>query len=245
MEKGPLLFPLFRPAPSPFLLFCVTRPMASSLSKDDWKARIEPHLSTSLRDVSEALTRTDVVQDWLHDASMEAAEGLGDVSGMQGNMQGYMRMVDALEDRFPELLEAVDELTEGCGQVDLHWRPMNPNFSRVKVAFDRDFTVDLFVRVADPTTEAARSAIETVAAALPEGDPFPNRPNTVTGLVGYDGSCLGVRVREHLGEDRQRRSRTVTLLPKDRDDIENLSLEDAARPLLQVLTPADSSSPWA
>ncbi len=216
--------------------------MASPRSKADWKARIEPHLSTSLRNVSDALTRTNAVQDWLHDASMEAAEGLGDVSGMQGNMQGYMRMMNALEDRFPELLEAVDELTEGCGQVDLHWRPMNPNFSRVEVTFDRDFTVELFVRMAEATSGAARSTVETVAEALPEGSPFPNRPNTVTGLTAHDGSCMGVRVQERLGEGQQGRYRTVTLLPEDRDDIENLTMAEAADRLLQVLASPDSSS---
>ena len=216
--------------------------MAAPRTKEDWKVRIEPHLSTSLRDVSDAITRTEVVQEWLHDASMDAAEGLGGVSGMQGEMQGYMRMMNALEDRFPELLAAVDELTDGCGQVDLHWRPMNPNFSRVKVTFDRDFTVKLFVRMDALTPEAAQSALHTVADALPDGDPFPNRPNTVTGLVAHDGSCLGVRVREHLGDEGQGRYRTVTLRPKDRDDIENLSVDDAGRYLRQRLAPSDASS---
>ena len=213
--------------------------MNSPRTTEDWKSRIEPHLSTSLRDVSDAITRTDVVQEWLHDASMEAAKGLGDVSGMQGEMQGYMRMMNALEDRFPALLAAVEELTDGCGKVDLHWRPMNPNFSRVQVTFDRDFSGKLFVRLSAPTLNAARSVLDAVADALPEGDPFPNRPNTVTGLVAHDGSCLGVRVREHLAEDGGGRYRTVTLLPDDRDNVENLSVEDAARHLLQLLAPSD------
>lgn len=212
------------------------------VSKEDWKARIEPHLSTSLREVSDVLTRTDVVQQWLHDASLEAAEGLGGVSGMQGEMQGYMRMMNALEDRFPNLLEAVDELTEGCGSVDLHWRPMNPNFSRLEVAFDRDFTVKLFVRLEALSPDAARSALTRVAEALPDGDPFPNRPNTVTGLVGHKGTCLGVRVREHLSEDGQRTNRTVTLLPETDDDIENLSASDAATHLRQLLAPDGSGT---
>ena len=232
----------FARASSPFLSFCVPPPMPPPRSKEDWKARIEPHLSTSLRDVSDAITRIDPMQTWLHDASMEAAEGLGNVSGMQGEMQGYMRMMNALEDRFPELLAAVDELTGGCGTVDLHWRPMNPNFSRVQVTADRDFTVELFVRLSEPTPEAARSAIDTVMDALPEGAPFPNRPNIVTGLVVHAGSCLGVRIREHLAEEGPGRGRTVTLLPDDRDPIENLSFEEAARHLCQLLAPSDSSS---
>ena len=215
--------------------------MPAQPSKEDWKARIAPHLSRSLRDVSDAITRTDAVQQWLHDASMEAAEGLGEVSGMQGEMQGYMRMMNALEDQFPELLDAVDELTEGFGQVDLHWRPMNPNFSRVKVTFDREFTVKLFVRLDGRTPEAARTALATVGDALPEGDPFPNRPNTVTGLVAHDGTCLGVRIREHLSEEGQGRYRTVTLLPETGDALENLSEQDAAEHLRQLLAPDESA----
>lgn len=215
--------------------------MASPRSKEDWKARIEPHLLTSLRTASDQITRTDVVQEWFHDASMEAAEGLGDVSGMQAEMQGYMRMMNALEDRFPKLLEAVDELTEGCGQVDLHWRPTNPNFSRLYIKFDRDFEVDLFKQIAEPTPDASRAAVQTIADALPKGSPFPNRPNTVTGLVAYNETCVGVRVNEYLGEDRQRQHRDASLLPDARDDIENLSLDDAATHLFQLLAPADSS----
>lgn len=216
--------------------------MSTSVSKEDWKARIKPHLSTSLREVSDALTRTDVVQQWLHDASLEAAEGLGGVSGMQGEMQGYMRMMNALEDRFPNLLDAVDELTEGCGTVDLHWRPMNPNFSRVEIAFDCDFTVKLFVRIETLSPKATRSALATVADALPGGEPFPNRPNTVTGLVSHDGTCLGVRLREHLSEDGQDTYRTVTLLPDTRDNIENLSESDAADRLRQLLAPDEPAA---
>ncbi|MFB6099607.1 MAG: hypothetical protein ABEK84_10950 [Salinibacter sp.] len=216
--------------------------MAPPRSVEDWKALIAPHLSTSLRDVSDALTRTDAVQNWLHDASMEAAEGLGRVTGMQGKMQGYMRMMDALEDRFPNLLAAVDELTEGCGTVDLHWRPMNPNFSRVQVTFDRDFTAKLFVRLDDLTPASAQSVLDTVSDALPQGAPFPNRPNTVTGLVAYDGACLGVRVREQLSEDGKGRYRTVTLLPASEDPLEHLSVQEAAERLRQLLASADAES---
>lgn len=216
--------------------------MSSPRTKEDWKARIEPHLSTSLRAVSDAIMRTDVVQRWLRTASTEAAEGLGQTSGLQGNMQGYMQMMNALEDQFPELLAAVEDLTAGCGHVDLHWRPMNPSLSRVEVAFDREFEVELFVRLETLTPAAVRSAIDTVAETLPDGTPFPNRPNTATGLVGHQGACLGIRVREHLADDGQGRYRTVMLLPKQRNGIEHRSLEDAARQLRQILAPADSSS---
>jgi hypothetical protein len=216
--------------------------MSSPHSVEDWKARIEPHLSTSLQEASDAIMRTDRVQTWLRKASTEAAEGLGPGSGMQGEMQGYIQLKNALKDQFPALLDAVDELTEGCGEVDLDWRPLNPTQSHVQVTFDREFTVQLFVRLTDPTSESTRGAIQTVAHALPEGTPFPNRPNTVTGLVGHDESCVGVRVREHLGEDRQRRYRTVTLLPDTRDDLDKLSEQEAANRLRQLFAPTDSSS---
>lgn len=205
------------------------------LSTDEWKARIAPHLDTSLQKVSDAITQTEPVQTWLHDASMAAAEGLGQMSGVQGEMMGYMRMMDDLEDTLPTLLTAVDELTDGCGSVDLHWRPLQPNFSKLYVSFDRDFTVRLFVRLSDCTDEAARAALDTVAAALPAGDPFPNRPNEVTGLVARSGRSAGVRVKEHLREDGGGTTTSVTLLPADRSPVEKLSGAEATRQLRRLL----------
>jgi len=168
---------------------------------------------------------------------MEAAAGLGQMSGVQGEMMGYMRMMDDLEDSLPNLLAAVATLTDGCGTVDLHWRPLQPNFSRLYVDFDRDFTAKLFVRLEDCTGEAARNALQTVSAALPKGEPFPNRPNTVTGMVARGGLGMGVRVKEHIREN-QTTTRSVTLLPDDQSPLENLSVEDAAQELLQHLCSA-------
>jgi hypothetical protein len=168
---------------------------------------------------------------------MEAADGLGQMSGVQGEMMGYMHMMDDLEDTLPNLLEAVADLTDGCGTVDLHWRPLQPNFSRLYVDFDRDFTAKLFVRLDGCTRDAARDAIQAVAAALPKGEPFPNRPNTVTGLVAHNGVGVGVRVNEHLREDRST-THSVTLLPNGESTLENLAAGDAARELLQLLCSA-------
>ena len=216
--------------------------MPTSRSNADWKALLAPLLPESVEEASDRLMRTDTIQQWLRRASSEAAEGLGRQRGLQGTMDGYNRLKTSFEDRFPELLAAVDEVTEGCGTIDLDWTPTNPTLSRVKIVFDREFTVDLFVRLDVATTEAVRDALYTVADALPEGKPFPNRPNTVTALVAFDGTCVGVRVREHLGDDQQGRYRTVTLLPKERDALENLSATDAISHLRQAVAPADSPS---
>jgi hypothetical protein len=206
-----------------------------NLTTDEWKARIEPHLASSLQAVSEAITQTEAVQTWLHRASMEAAEGLGQMSGMQGEMQGYMNMMADLEDSLPNLLAAVEEVTDGCGEVDLHWRPLQPNFSRLYVSFDRSFSVKIFLRLGDCTPDAADTALATVAEALPEGEPFPNRPNTVTGLVAHNGRGLGVRVHEHLREEGSGTTRSVTLLPRNQSPREQLSWSEAARGLLRDL----------
>jgi len=214
--------------------------MSSPRSIEDWKARIEPSLSTSLSEANASIMQTDRVQKWLRSASTEAAERLGPGARMQAEMQGYIQMRNDLEDQFPALVDAVNELTEGCGEVDLDWRPLTPTQSRVQVAFDREFTVQLFVRLADLTPDSARGAVQTVAEALPEGTPFPNRPNTVTGLVGHEGACVGVRVHEHLSEDRQRRYRTICLLPETRDDLDKLSEQEAASRLHQLFASTDS-----
>jgi len=240
MKTPAVLFPL--PAVLCFLSSNVASSpytaSVSTLSKDDWKARLAPHLSTSLQTVAEKINQTPAVQSWLKTASMQAAEDLGRQSGMQGEMQGYMRMMDAIDDELPNLVAAVDELTEGCGHLDLDWRPHQPNFSRLSIDFDRDYSVSVFERLDDCTLDATREAIATVGAALPEGEPFPNRPNTVTGLVAHDGHAVGIRVKEHLSENRQT-YRSVTLLPPNGSPIENLSPSEAAQQLARLLCSPD------
>lgn len=208
---------------------------------DDWKKRIAPHLSTSLQTASDRITRSAPVQRWLQEASMEAAEGLGQMSGVQGEMMGYMRMMENLEAALPALVEAVDELTEGCGQLELNWRPLNPNFSRLYIDFDRDFTVKVFCRLSDCTREAVRDVMATIAEALPAGEPFPNRPNTVTGFVARDGRGIGVRIKDHQGPERGRH-RTVTLLPESQEPIESLAPAKAVQALHQLLCSSGSSA---
>ncbi len=207
----------------------------ASLTKDDWKDRLQPALSDSLQAANDTLMQTKEVQSWLRSASMEAAEALGQQRGRQGEMQGYSHLMEALAEELPALLEAVNELTEGCGTVDLEWRPMQPTQSRLYISFDTSYTVTLFCRLADCTDEAAMSAITTVVDALPEGEPFPNRPNEVTGLVARDGRHVGVRVKEHLREDGGGTAKSVALLPPDQDPQKNLSGTEVVRGLQRLL----------
>ncbi|PSQ97270.1 MAG: hypothetical protein BRD55_03020 [Bacteroidetes bacterium SW_9_63_38] len=185
--------------------------------------------------MSETITQTEAVQSWLREASTTAAEDLGQMQGMQGEMRGYTRMMDALEEALPELIAAVNELTDRCGNVDLNWRPHRPTLSRLCVSFDREYTVTLFVRLDACTDEAVQAALDTIADALPPGDPFPNRPNTVTGLVARDGQGIGVRLNERLRENGSGTTRSVTLLPGHRQPQEDLSRTEAVRQLRRAL----------
>lgn len=215
-------------SPTPFY------PVAS-LTKEDWKARIQPALSESLEAANEVIMQTEVVQSWLRTASMEAAESLGQQRGRQGEMQGYGHMMDALEEELPSLVRAVEELTEGFGTLDVEWRPMQPTLSSLYVSFDCSYTVTLFCRLPDCTDEAARSAIATVVEALPEGQPFPKRPNEVTGVLAREGRGVGVRVKEHLREDGSGTAQSVALLPPDEQPTDNLSGPEVVHRLLRLL----------
>jgi len=205
------------------------------MTTDEWKEHIAPHLSPSLERAGEVIMQTQAVQSWLRRAAAEAAEGLGRGSGLKAEMQGYARMKADLEEHLPNLVAAVEALTEGCGTLDLDWQPHQPNRSRLYVSFDRDYSVQLFCRLADCTSEAAREALSTVADALPDGEPFPNRPNEVTGLVARHGTGVGVRVREHRRPDGAGTTRRATLLPPSRNDRESLSRAEASRQLRQLL----------
>jgi hypothetical protein len=207
------------------------------LSIETWKERLAPHLSSSLREASEAMTSAAPVQAWLHEASFEAAQDVAHASGSQAQGMGYLYMIDTLETTVPNLLAAVRELTDGCGRVDLHWRPLSPSFSRLYIDFDWDASVDVFVRLTDATPEAVRNALRTVADALPGGRPYPNRPNEATGVVTHDGHGVAVRVLEHAGET-DTTYRTVVVLPKDGDPTDPVSPNQALRAVQSALRDA-------
>lgn len=209
-------------------------------SKEQWMARLEPAFAESMEAVGERITNAPSIQTWLHEASFEAARGAAAMQGMQAEAEGYMHMMGDLEDTFPELVAAVEELTGGCGRLNVHWRPLTPNFSRVYVDFDTDYTVNVFCRVDERSPEAVRSALGRIAEALPDGEPFPNRPNEATGLLAREGPCVGARVLEHAATDERGRRRTVAVLPVDGPPSDPMAPDDAVRALLDALDALDA-----
>jgi hypothetical protein len=182
---------------------------------------------------SRVMTNAPAVQSWLHTASFESAMGLEMQSDVQAAATAYGAMLDDLHATFGPLVEAVRELTGGCGTLDLHWRPLSPQFSTLRIAFSTDYDVRVFRRIDAGlvTPEVARTALQHVAKALPKGDPFPNRPNEAAGMLSHDGHCLGVQIREHHADGGRRR--TVTLRPPQHEPLERLSESDAARAIAQ------------
>ena len=182
-----------------------TNDTGSTLTEDEWKERLAPVLPVSLREASDRMTQAAPVQKWLHSASFEAAEGLTQMPPTQAEAEGYWRMMDALADRFPELLRAVESLTDGCAAVDLHWRPLSPSFTRIYLRPTDDRDSDVLIRLDGCAETDVREALQTLSKALPKGKPFPNRPHEATGTMVFDGQCLTVRLREHVGEEETRR----------------------------------------
>jgi hypothetical protein len=212
---------------------------SAPLTQDEWIDRLRPLLHTSLDEVSERITSHPSIQSWLHDASFEAAQGLGGMPSMQAEAQAYGRMLDGLKEHFPALVAAVDELTHNCGQLDLHWRPLEPNYSRIYIRFDRAFDIDLCYPLPSISREALAGALRAVRDALPRGAPFPNRPNTVTGLVVHTGTDVGVRYTDRIGDEGQR-WRRVTLLAPPRDPLNGLDDEQAIEALMQYFQRAQT-----
>ena len=206
----------------------------SSPSKDEWIERLRPLLTRSLDDLSERLTSHPSIQSWLHDASFDAAQSMKGMADMQAQAQAHGRMLDSLTAHFPALVEAVDAMTHECGSLDLHWRPLEPNYSRVYIAFNRSFDVDLCFPIALLSRDAVDDAFQAVEDALPTGTPFPKRPNTATGLIVHHGTGVGVRYSDRVTENDQR-LRRVTLLATDRPPLENVPPSDAATALLNYL----------
>lgn len=201
-------------------------------TKNEWIDRLRPLLPESLDDVSERITSHPSVQTWLHDATFDAAQGLGGMPTMQAEAHAYGEMLDGLEARFPALVEAVDEMTHGCGTLDLHWRPLEPNYSRIYIRFEHGFDVDLCYPLDSISRNALSKALHAVRDALPQGAPFPNRPNEATGLVVHHGTSAGMRYTDRIGDNGQR-WRRITLLAPNREPLKGLEEDDALQALMQ------------
>ncbi len=207
-------------------------------SKEDWLARIEPLLPVSLDEAGERITAAPEVQQWLPTASMEAAVDLGgasDRSDMEVQATAYHHLLAALRARFPALAEAVREATAGFGRLALHWRPLAPQYSAVRINFGSERDVDVFCRLSDDTPEAAAQALGALGEALPRSLPFPKRPNRARGLVVWQQRDLLVEMIDRLTEGREGggRERRVTLRPRAYRPLEHLTEPEAAQAVAQ------------
>ena len=212
-------------------------PSDAPLSQAEWTQRLEPAFATSMRAVHEKITSESHVQRWLQRASFEAAQGLTAENHLQAEAEAHSRLLDDLTDTFPALVEAVTELTDGCGTLDLRWRPLNPNYSRIEVDFGRSFDIDVFYRCDTLDDDALQNALKRVHAALPESDPFPNRPQTATGLIAHDGDAVGFRWHKRLNDDGQPWL-TGTILPASGETIDNIRPGAAPKALKEALAQA-------
>ncbi len=233
-------------------------------SRAAWRARLRPPLARSLAEAGEAITRTPAIQRWLREAPFRVARDLGMLADAQAAAHAELRMLDDLAGHFPALAGALADVTGRRARLDLHWRPLQPSFSQVRVALDRPFAVDLFYRLPACTPEAAQGALDALTAALPASTPFPGHPNEATALVAYDGPLdadglpaadgpraadspraadtdasarrdVGLRVRDRLDADTGARRRTFALLRAGAKPLGNLARPDAARGLVTVL----------
>jgi len=204
------------------------------VTKEEWKARIEPHLSHSLSTVADRITQAQPVQSWLRQASTQAAETLHDKGGLQGQMKEYSAMKATLDDTLPALVAALDELTYGWGHLEVDLRPFNPSLSRLFVDTEGEFSVQLFYPLSNCSPRAVNEVFDTVSNGLPDDEPFPNRPNQVTGFVARAGAGLGVRLKDHLDHEGNR-YRSIALLIPEGETVEGLSVDEAKQELRQHL----------
>ena len=207
------------------------------LSKDQWKQRIRPLLERSLQQVQKAITNERHVQSWIRSASFEAAMSIQNPADVQAEANAYRHLLDDLNDTFPELVEAVGELTGGCGTLDVNWRPLSPEYTSLYIDFGTDYKVDVFCKLKAAAPEEAQRALDLLARALPPSEPFPKRPNKAAGLLSLDDQCLGARLFErHPGDGKPRRS--VTLQLARQEPVRDLTPAEAPAQIIDLLTPS-------
>lgn len=179
-----------------------------------WSEVLTEHLSVSISDTNEALSRVPAVQKWMRTTAAEIATEQQPAS-MQGGMQashGYTSAKRALHADFPELRTAIQDHTHGHGDLDLEWRPFSPHLSQVQVQFGRDVELHAFVALDTTTREALTDVLDAQFKHLPQSEPFPRRPHTRTILVAHGDDAVGVRLHRHHPNDDVH-TQTIALLP--------------------------------
>jgi len=153
------------------------------------------------------MTNHPAVQEWLRTASLEAAVNVGDMSDIEASGMAYSYLRDELRGTFPALLEAVKQLTHGCGTVDINWRPLMPQYSSLYVAFSATDEVRLCASVDPATPDVVAAAADALVQSLPQGMPFPKRPYVRQAVFAAPDICLLVRaVDRNAGGNRRERS---------------------------------------
>ena len=216
---------------------------AASPSRTDWDERLASASTSTdglrIVDVEEAetrITRHPYLQRWLRDASLEAGAEVRSTDAM-AQSRAHGRMQRKLKAQFPALVEAIQATTEGCGTLMLYWRPLSPGYSQLQITFPGEDDPDVFCALQTPALSTARRALEAIAETLPAGRPFPNRPNIASGVLSYEGRCLGVRYLAHLRED-DTTDRGVVLLPGD-EATEEHPVAAAARGIVAYFAPEE------
>lgn len=214
----------------------------TTLSKQDWMKLLADPFEESMARVHETMTNHPAVQSWLKEDIFESTLNVEADSGVEEAAAAYGDIMANLEDRFPELLSAVKELTQGCGEVDLDWRPLSPQLTGLCVNFRRDLKIDVFVGLHEATPEAVSGALDRLIDQLPKSEPFPNRPNETTGIISSSGRCVAIRARDH-NVDRNTRKQTFAVIKKHGDASGQHTRAEIEEHILKELTQPESDSP--
>ncbi|MDQ7039818.1 MAG: hypothetical protein Q9M35_02665 [Rhodothermus sp.] len=206
-------------------------------SRDDWIALLQPVLHQPLRKIEDLLNADAELQQWLQEAAYRAAMEAAGQADPYALSAAYQRLQDELTTRFHELATAIAQLTQGCGRLRLNWQPDAPNYSRVEIDFGRDYTVDLFIQLPEPSFAVLRQVLEHLRRLLPSDDPYPRRPHQVTALLAFQGRCPALRLYDHLTSSG--RYQTAIVLLPDQKPSEEMSPENALRLLLAYFSDRD------
>ncbi|MEM9666141.1 MAG: hypothetical protein AAF970_14480 [Bacteroidota bacterium] len=171
-------------------------------SVDDWTERLTDALTTSVEHAQAILTNDPEVQDWLRPAALEAAMHLQGGHDPIAAAQAYGDLLDGLHRTLPHLIEAVAAVTGGHGRLDVDWRPMTPEYSRLNLTFRLGVKPDLLVRLKEIEEGAIEALLTSLVAHLPPGDPFPGRPHRVRAVLLAGGHAIGLELQASSGGDR-------------------------------------------
>jgi hypothetical protein len=189
----------------------------------------------------EAMTSQPDVQAWLRQRALDAAMRMSQEADMAAGMQALADLTYEAQERYPGLQQLIQHETGGHAKLGVHFDPLNPDHSGLRIDFGKGRRFDAFRRLDELSTSAGRALFADGMQLLPGSDPFPGHAHQVRIAVLHGERLLPAVIERRMPRGHGAAT-TVSLHPPEYETVPDLSIENASQAVLQYFGYTPSAS---